>query len=62
MLLSTLPFLALFTGFLILAIVIAIAAWPPSQPDPQPPKPAKIHELGTASPGWYQEAQNDFHH
>ena len=55
--LSTLPFLALFVGLAILAIGIAIAAWPGSQPVPKPQ--AGTHEPGFAPKGWFQEAEKE---
>jgi hypothetical protein len=55
--LSTLPFLALFIGLAVLAIGIAIAAWPGSQPPPKPQ--AEKHEPGVAPKGWFQEAQKE---
>ena len=58
-LLSTLPFLTLIGGLAVLAVAIAIAAWPAGQPPPVPDKPA-THELGTAPKGWFQEAQKEF--
>jgi hypothetical protein len=58
-LLSTLPFLALFGGLAILTLAIIIAAWPSSPAKPE----AKVEqaELGTASKGWFQEAEKQFH-
>ena len=55
--LSTLPFIALFIGLAVLAIGIAIAAWPGSQPAPKPP--AGKQEPGIAPKGWFQEAQKE---
>ena len=55
--LSTLPFLALFFGLAILAIGIAVSAWPGSQP--QAAKWAAKHEKGYAPKGWFQEAQQE---
>jgi hypothetical protein len=58
-LLSTLPFLTLIGGLAVLAVAIAITAWPVRQPPPAPTKPAP-HEIGTAPKGWFQEAQKEF--
>ena len=58
-LLSTLPFLTLIGGLAVLAVAIAITAWPASQPPPTPAKPAP-RELGIAPRGWFQEAQKEF--
>ena len=55
--LSTLPFLALIAGLAVLAIAIAIAAWPGGQPKPRPQ--AGNHEQGVAPKGWFQEAQKE---
>jgi len=55
--LSTLPFIALFIGLAVLAIGIAIAAWPGGQPAPKPQ--AERHEPGFAPKGWFQEAQKE---
>jgi len=59
-LLSTLPFLTLFVGLAVLAISIAIAAWPAGQPEA---KKAQLvaHELGTAPKGWFQDAKREMH-
>ncbi len=56
--LSTIPFAALISVLAVLVVVFAIAAWPPSQPEfrPIPPK----QELGTAQPGWFEEAKKEF--
>lgn len=56
--LSTLPFLALFVGLAVLAIGIAIAAWPGGQPELKPPQAGK-HEPGVAPKGWFQEAEKE---
>lgn len=58
--LTTLPFGALLLGFLILSVAIAIAAWPPSQPDLPVASPI-VHDLGSAPKGWFQKAQRQFH-
>jgi hypothetical protein len=61
MLLSTVPFLALIGLLAILAIAIAIIAFPGSQPRPGAQQaPAK--EKGVAQRGWFQEAQKEMHH
>jgi hypothetical protein len=56
--LSTLPFLALFVGLAILAVGIAVTAWPGSQPERKPAAAAQ-HEPGVAPKGWFQEAQRE---
>ena len=58
LLLSTIPFLALLAALAVLAVAIMIAAWPGSQPRPQP-RPAQ-HEEGVAAKGWFQTAQREF--
>jgi hypothetical protein len=60
MLLSTLPFLALFAALAVLAVAIMVTAWPGSRPRPQT-KPVQ-HEQGYAPKGWFQKAQREFHH
>jgi hypothetical protein len=60
-LLTTLPFAALLFGFMIMSISIALAAWPPSQPQAVAPVPA-TREPGFAPKGWLEEAKRDFHH
>ena len=57
--LSTLPFLLLLGALLVIAIGIAVTAWPGNQPAPKPKQAA--HELGTAPKGWFQEAEREFH-
>ena len=58
LLLSTIPFLALFAALAILAVAMMVIAWPGSQPqiEPQPPP----HEQGVAPKGWLQKAEKDF--
>lgn len=58
MLLSTLPFAALIAVLGMLMVAIAVTAWPASQPSFEP-KSADA-ELGTAAPGWFEEARKDF--
>ena len=58
LLLSTLPFLALMAGLAVLTLGIIIAAWPHS-PAPTAP-PVEQAQLGTASKGWFQEAEKQF--
>ena len=57
--LSTLPFAALLGVMMVLMIAIAVAAWPPSQPQ-RKPVPAANAEQGTAARGWFQEAKKEF--
>lgn len=57
--LSTLPFLILIGGLAVLAVAIAISAWPGSQPRPQ--AHAARHQQGVAPKGWFQDAQREFH-
>ena len=57
--LSTLPFLILFCGLAILAIGIAVSAWPGGQPQHKAPAVAQP-ERGVAAKGWFQDAQKDF--
>ncbi len=60
-LVSTLPFLLLFAGLIVMAIAIALLAFPGAQPQHKPPPPAR-HEIGTAPKGWFQKAEKEFHH
>jgi hypothetical protein len=60
LLLSTLPFLALFALLAVLAVGIMIAAFPGNQPEQKPPRAAQRVQ-GVAPKGWFQEAQRDFH-
>lgn len=61
LLLSTVPFLALFALLAVLAVGIMITAFPGTQPQIKaaaaPPK-----EQGVAAKGWFQEAKREFHH
>ena len=59
LLLSTLPFLALIIGLALLSVAIMVAAWPGTEPPAA--RKAPPPELGTASKGWFQEAQKEFH-
>jgi hypothetical protein len=59
LLLSTVPYLALFAALAVLAVAIMVSAWPGSQPRPQPRPPQ--HELGYAPKGWFQRAEKEFH-
>jgi hypothetical protein len=58
--LSTLPFLILFGGLAVLAVGIAVSAWPGSQLQPKAQAAAR-HEQGVAPKGWFQDAQKEFH-
>ena len=58
-LLSTLPFLVLFAGLAVMAVAIAIAAWPGQQSAHKSQTEAR--ELGKAPKGWFQEAQRRMH-
>lgn len=58
-LLSTLPFLLLMGGLAVLAVGIAVSAWPGAQPQPKA-QAAEQHEPGVAPKGWFQEAQKQF--
>jgi hypothetical protein len=60
LLLSTVPFLALMVMLAVLAVSIAIAAFPGTQPQPRP-KQVDAKERGVAERGWFQEAQKQFH-
>ena len=59
-LLSTLPFLILFAGLAVMAIAIAVAAWPGQQRAEVKPQ-AESREVGTAPRGWFQDAQRRMH-
>ncbi len=61
LLLSTLPFLALIALLGVLAVAIMIIAYPGTQPDHFASAPAQKQQ-GIAPPGWFEEAQRDFHH
>ena len=60
LMLSTLPFLAVFAFLAILAVAIMVMAFPGNQPAPQPHAAAQP-ERGTAQPGWFQDAKKHFH-
>jgi cytoskeletal protein RodZ len=59
LLLSTLPFLALFALLAVLAVGIMIAAFPGNQPEQKPNQPP-AREQGVAAKGWFQKAEHDF--
>ena len=59
--LSTLPFLALLALLGILGVAIMFVAFPGTQPGHYAPR-APQREQGVAAPGWFQEAQREFHH
>ena len=61
MLLSTVPFIALFALLAVLVVAIIVAAFPGRQPKPKAQQIA-AHEKGVAERGWFQEAQRDMHH
>ena len=56
--LSTLPFAVLIAVLGLLIVAFAITAFPSSQPKFEPAKQKK--ELGTAAPGWFEEARKQF--
>lgn len=58
LMLSTLPFVATMLALAILVVLIAVVAWPASQPEFRPK--SQEREIGTAPPGWFQEAQKEF--
>jgi len=58
--LSTLPFLALIAGLAVMAVAIAVAAWPGNQPPPLVHAAAEP-EPGVAAPGWFQDAEREMH-
>ena len=61
LLLSTVPFLALFGLLAILAVAIMIIAFPGSQPGSKTKATAE-REQGVAQKGWFEEAQKEMHH
>ena len=54
--LGTIPFVVMMVCFALLFVAIASLAWPIHE---QPPKRAVEHELGTAAPGWMEEAERE---
>src|SRR3954452_10705636 len=58
--LSTVPFAAILAVLAVLAVSIMLVAFPGSQPAPRP-KLAEVQEQGVAAPGWFEEAQKQFH-
>jgi len=58
LILSTLPFAVLIIVLGLFVVAFAIAAWPPSQPDIEPPKAVETAQ-GTAAPGWFEEAKKE---
>jgi hypothetical protein len=54
--LGTVPFLVMMAAFAVLVVAIATLAWPVHE---QPPRKAVEHELGTAPPGWMEEAEEE---
>jgi len=61
LLLSTVPFIALFLLLAVLGIGIMIAAFPGSQPVSRPRADPPAKERGVAQRGWFQEAQKEMH-
>lgn len=61
LLLSTLPFVAIFVLLAVLACAIMISAMPGAQPQQRALRAAPKQE-GVAARGWLQEAQKEFHH
>jgi len=59
LLLSTLPFIALFALLAVLVVAIMIMAFPGNQPVSKP-RPVS-HQQGVAPHGWFQEAQKEMH-
>ena len=60
LMLSTLPFLAVFTLLAIMAVAIMVIAYPGNQPSRRPQTAAQP-ERGVAAPGWFKDAQKQFH-
>jgi hypothetical protein len=60
LLLSTVPFVALFGLLAVLVVAIAVTAFPGTQPRPKE-KAVAAAERGTAQRGWFEEAQKDMH-
>ena len=57
LILSTIPFAVLIAVLGLLIVAFAITAWPGSQPDYKQRVAPK--ELGTAQPGWFEEAKKE---
>jgi hypothetical protein len=53
-----LPFLTLLGLLGVLAIAIAVTAWPGNEPPPRT-EPAAAQEQGFAPRGWFQEAEKE---
>ena len=56
--LSTIPFMVLIGGLAVLTLAIIASAWP--QPSRPPEQERSAPAAGTASKGWFQEAEKDF--
>jgi len=56
--LSTLPFIALLAALAVLAVAIAVAAWP-GREHPQAQIKPQPREYGTAPPGWLDQAKRE---
>ena len=54
--LGTIPFIVMMAAFALLVVAIAGLAWPVHD-EPRPHKAQK--ELGTAAPGWLEEAERE---
>ena len=54
--LGTVPFLLMMAAFAVLFVAIAMLAWPVHE---VPRKKPVAHELGTAPPGWLEEAEQE---
>jgi hypothetical protein len=54
--LGTVPFIVMMAAFALLVVAIASLAWP-IHDEPRPRKAEK--ELGTAPPGWLEEAERE---
>jgi hypothetical protein len=54
--LGTIPFMVMMAAFALLVVAIAALAWPVHDQ----PRPRKVQkELGTAAPGWLEEAERE---
>jgi hypothetical protein len=60
LMLSTLPFLTLLGFLAVLAVAIMVLAFPGNHP-PLRPHASVQPERGVAAPGWFQDAQREFH-